>query len=521
MRNYLKAVPHFMLAAFLLGGCYGNTSMPEEAAIASLPVVGVQPGAVGPTELPSVSPAHIVKLDLSELGFPDGVDSINFQGPIADYLIKSGKLIFATPVDSGVNEKIAIEIKKGDKQKALVMYIDSRRLREPVLNEWGDAEGNKTSSQPKLITSGFGPDNSLNGAPLTFRIEGVPAYEFGKESDGLIYGDSVGRVAALKKYWTYDHATNSFTISQAKMNDLMAILPSGLLTIEINLVASDADFAANFDLAVVSKGAILHGNVINGDGTRALDLVGRKILLSGKDFATDKVAMIDSSAAFVFENIVPGSYEIELQDLSNPKQISMQFEIGKGATRADVTLVNESSSDAGNDEDNDDSLTQKTKARGQFSQNGKIAYDSKQAQAGYLNREMPVTPTDFYIAAFEATSAGAGALVSKDIVYTVPQYMTSVRVVTWVATSEWPYDSESSNASWSYIVKGLPGGDIRDEGLIFATHVDDGILRTERCIDVRSLTKDGALKISGKVTAMTMGELQKNHGIARRIIGSL
>lgn len=98
-------------------------------------------------------------------------------------------------------------------------------------------------SLPALTIAGLGPNNVFTGESLTFKLEGARPLNLAKDSDGLILGPKRERLA-LKAYWVFHPAENSFTISDAKLQQLMDALPAGTLDISVNFVSADGEFAA-------------------------------------------------------------------------------------------------------------------------------------------------------------------------------------------------------------------------------------------------------------------------------------
>lgn len=104
-------------------------------------------------------------------------------------------------------------------------------------------ETDDAPSLPALTIAGLGPDNVFMGESLTFKLEGVGPLDLAKDSDGLILGPKRERLA-LKAYWVFHPADNSFTISDGKLQQLMDALPAGTLDISVNFVSADGEFAA-------------------------------------------------------------------------------------------------------------------------------------------------------------------------------------------------------------------------------------------------------------------------------------
>lgn len=119
------------------------------------------------------------------------------------------------------------------------------------------AESEGGPELPDLVIAGLGTGNAIGEGPLTFKLEGMPTLDLGKDSDGQISGPLAQRLT-LKPYWAFNAAENSFTISGSKLRALVANLPEGELEVSVNFVSADGAFAAIYQfLAHGSSGS--HG----------------------------------------------------------------------------------------------------------------------------------------------------------------------------------------------------------------------------------------------------------------------
>ncbi|WP_371765579.1 M48 family metalloprotease [Massilia sp.] len=109
-------------------------------------------------------------------------------------------------------------------------------------------ESERAPKLPTLLINGLGPDNVLNGEPLTFKLEDMPALDLAKDSDGLILGPLNQRVT-LKPYWAFNAAENSFNIRGRKLHQLLENLPDGPLEVSVNFVSADGEFAAIYQFS--------------------------------------------------------------------------------------------------------------------------------------------------------------------------------------------------------------------------------------------------------------------------------
>lgn len=122
-------------------------------------------------------------------------------------------------------------------------------------------EGDDTLPLPTLSVVGLGPDNTFTGDDLTFRLDGMRSLDLAKDSDGLVLGPDNERVA-LKLYWVFHAADNSFTISGVKLRQLMEALPTGILNISVNFVSADGEFAAVYEFAAFRRVQGLTGSSV-------------------------------------------------------------------------------------------------------------------------------------------------------------------------------------------------------------------------------------------------------------------
>ncbi len=305
--------------------------MPRAGQMAS-PAVNELP-IIGP-----VAPAEVVVLSLSDLGFPDGADRVTASGAVSEALIREGTLRFWTPGDTGADQEARFVIGKGGAVGTRHLLIRSQRPIKPVAHVEARGNGALAAAPPKLIVSGLGPNNRITGQALTFKLAGMPTLDLKDDSDALVLGGGNASIG-LKKYWAFNAADASFTVSAAALRRALAGIPDGSVSLSLNIVSKDGEFAAVYDLLAIKPGAKLSGKVTTPQGIALTSLAGKRILLAGLQARQRLVAVIDSEGAFVFDSLVPDTYRLTLNDLEHPNVVSASMEIAAGTREASATLI--------------------------------------------------------------------------------------------------------------------------------------------------------------------------------------
>ena len=386
-----------------------------------------------------VQPAEVVKLELAHLGFPSGADSVTVKGAAVDAKISGHYLSFLSPGDIGQDQVAEFTLAKGSVIKTFVVPIQSERRLAVVWNHEGPDEPAPGMAIPRLVVSGLGPDNNFTGAPITFKLADVPLMQLAEESTGTILNAESKGVEDLRNYWTFNPADNSFTISADKVPLLLSQLSAGSFTINVNFVASDKEFAANFDILTAIKGATVSGVLLNEDGSPATSLAGKKMLLRGFNEAIRKTAVVDSSGKFSFENILPDTYAVSLSDLDHPDSVFTTFPIYDDSTMAEVTIVYTSGEGVMSAKAASGSAPVKAVSpMSSVKQNGQ---PPKRRSISPQKNRIPspdVTPSSAGTQSFSAIAEAEGAPMTTPIAYTVPMGTTKVDVTVTVSTDEYP-----------------------------------------------------------------------------------
>lgn len=290
-------------------------------------------------ELEPVYPAEVVLLSLAELGLPDGADKVSVSGAVSDVLLKDGMLCFSTPGDTGTLQHAEFTLVKGDTSTILSLTILTDRPTEATEYFDGSEDGSEDKPKLALTVSGLGANNSFVGNTLTFKLQGAPALNLAKDSDGLVLGPNNVRLG-LKPYWTFNHADNSFTISGSKLQEFMAALPPGALNLSLNFVSEDSEFGVAYDMLAIGQPMTINGRLLTLQGQPVTTLGGKKMLLRGYNQRLRQVVVVDVNGGFTFTNVIPDDvYQLTLNDLENPNVVSASFGIWPNSTTANVSVV--------------------------------------------------------------------------------------------------------------------------------------------------------------------------------------
>ncbi|WP_265298502.1 hypothetical protein [Verminephrobacter eiseniae] len=526
MKTTLLTMAVAVLASALLAACGGGTQAPPgsapvaEAPPGTPPVAEVPPSAPAASvkrfQLEEVKPAEVVILSLQDLDLPADADSVTPSGAISNALLMDGTLRFSTPGDTGEDQEATLEIKSGAATTISHVLIRSQRLTAAQAYDDGPEEdGLPVPESPRLTVDGLGPNNTITDAPLTFRLQGVGALDLKDDSKGLIIGANNVRVR-LKDFWSFNPVDSSFSISGPAMQRLLSALPNGALTIGLNFVSKDGEFAASYDMLAIRRGAKVSGRLQSLNGDSVTMFAGRKILLKGYNEQMRAEAVVDANGTFTFENVIPDTYFLTWNDLRNPYIVSGSMAIFKNTTQASVTLVVPPNMLEAN--------TSSAKLAAQRAGAGTpLSYVS-----GYVTQDgtpppprdigtTEITPSarsatraaDGASATFSATSNGLGQDVITNINFTVPVGTKSVGVKMTVFTDEYPqYTRQQSiyNDTWAYSVVGLPATGLSANGSVNHSHYTQGRTSKTVCVDVTEQTRNAALTVSGFVHAINIGD---------------
>lgn len=457
-------------------------------------------------ELEPVKPAEVVVLALADIGLPDGADKVTVSGAVSDVLLKDGTLRFSTPGDTGAPQHAEFTLVKGGTSTVLALTILSDRPATPLVYVEPNEDGSDGKPLPTLSVAGLGPNNSFSGNPLTFKLAGASGLDLAQDSDGIVLGAN-NTLLSLKPYWTFDPVAGSFTIQGAKLQQLLAALPSGALNVSLNFVSADGEFAAVYQMLAAGKGATLQGKLVSPQGAAVTGLAGRKMLLRGFNQRLRQVAVIDASGGFTFPNVIPDTYQLTLNDLDNPNVVSASTIVQQDATVANVSIVYNMGS-------MQKALASASAAKGAsfvastVKQDGTpvaarsiAAPDRSGARAAVTQAQGGTT--------FSATAAAQNATITTPISFEVPKGTQNVGVKITVFTEEYPvYTTQQSqyNDTWSYAITGLPGASLSASGSVNQSHYTQGSIGSSACVDVSAQAKNGAFTVSGQVSATNIGD---------------
>lgn len=126
-----------------------------------------------------------------------------------------------------------------------------------------------------------------------------------------------------------------------------------------------------------------------------------------------------------------------------------------------------------------------------------------------LARPTATLAADGASATFSATAAGQDQTITTAIDFTVPAGTKNVGVKITVFTEEYPeYTTKQSefNDAWAYSVVGLPATVLSASGSVNQSHYTQGTTTRTECVDVTEQAKNGALTVSGIVSATNIGD---------------
>jgi hypothetical protein len=95
-----------------------------------------------------------------------------------------------------------------------------------------------------LKVEGLGPQNTITGAALRFRVEGVAELD-PEASIGMAVNDKTRTFVPLASRWHRDDATGSLMIAEDDVRSLMKQLPDGQVTVILGLAGRDGELAVN------------------------------------------------------------------------------------------------------------------------------------------------------------------------------------------------------------------------------------------------------------------------------------
>ena len=494
----------------------GATVAPSDQIVLRINrTVAFQPGAlvwdiqaIPSVQLDSARPAEVVVVSLAELGFPNGADSVTVTGAVSDVLLKDGTLRFSTPGDTGVEQHAQFQLVHGSGTTTLDLLISTGLPTSVVTYVEPLDDGSFPAAPPLLSIGGFGPNNLIKPGALTFKVEGSEGLDLRDDSNGLISGPN-NTAISLKQYWT-PNPDASFGIDSANLGTLINNLPNGLLNVSLNFVSKDGEYAVNYEFNATKAAARMAGKLVGAGGTALPQLAGRKVLLRGYNFHYAAVATVGANGQFVFDNVIPDTYQLTLNDLDNPNVVSISTLVFNNSSTVDVTLVypfaaqNKVGKAAM-------AATRASFTAGSVRQNG----DAPAARAVPRGGAHAAMKSGVAVTAagetttFTAAAAAQNQTITTPIAFTVPKGTNNVGVKITVFSEEYPdWTTKQSeyNDTWSYSVVGLPGSALSAAGSVNLSHYTQGTVTKTSCVDVSSQAKNNAFEVSGAVSATNIGD---------------
>lgn len=468
----------------------------------------------GPTvQLDPVKPAEVYVLSLAELGFPNGADSVTVTGAVSDVLLKDGTLRFSTPGDTGVDQHAQFHLVHGGTTTTLGLLIATGLPTSVVTYVEPLDDGSFPATPPVLSISGFGPNNLLKPGALTFHIPGASGLDLRDDSNGLISGPN-NSSSSLKQYWTYN-GDGTFTIDGANLTSLINSLPNGVFNVGLNFVSKDGEFAVNYEFNATKAATRVTGKLVNSSGVALPQLAGLKVLLRGYNSHQAAVATVDAAGNFTFDNVIPDTYQLTLNDLNNPNVVSISALVFDNSSDVAVTMVYPLAL-PGKSGQQASKLAATPAARtplrsGTVLQNGtapppRTALRTSAASA--LKSGVTVNAAAS-TTVFTATADAQNQTITTPVAFTVPKDTRNVGVKITVFTEEYPeYTTAQSqyNDTWSYSVVGLPGSGFTANGSVNQSHFTQGTVTKTACVDVTNQAKNNSFDLSGAVSATNIGD---------------
>lgn len=467
-------------------------------------------------QLGTLKPAEVYVISLTELGIPTNADKVSVSGSVTDVLLKDGTLRFSTPSDTGADQYAEFIVTAGTSATTLLAVISSVRPDEVLTHIEAIEDGSTVATSPVLTISGLGQNNSFTGNTVKFRLAGVPALDLKDDSDGQIIATGNFKLS-LKNYWVFNAVDSSFSISGNALQQLLDALPSGSLNVAVNFVSKDGEFASTYEFLAIKQSATLAGKFITPQGANVTVLSGKKVLLKGFNSNVRKVVPIDANGIFIFDGVIPDTYQLTLNDLENPNVVTASTLVFQGSTQVNVSIVYSlglapAATSLKSLKSLNSSSGQNSTVVNSVTQNGTpppARTITPQAADAPKPSQKAALASNTLTATFLATAAAQNQTITTPIVFTVPAGTQNVAIKVSVYTQEYPtYTTAQSqfNDTWSYSVIGLPGTVLSDSGSVNQSHYTQGTITKTACVDVSSQAKNGDLSISGAVSATNIGD---------------
>lgn len=506
--------------AIALSGCGGNNGdspPPQSNPTTPTPPVATPSATLLPQQ--DAQYADVFSVDLTDLGLPSTLTASDLSvtsGNVRGVTVKDGQLRFITLSDDGVDQDVIIRVTANGQQFDLPVLV--RSTRPIAIDEAVHAAEDPTVPLPAptpLLVKGMGQGNTLTATDLSFTISGAPA--FSVDSSSATVEDRDGHIVNLAALWSFDPATNTFTIPAAKMATLLTGLPNTSLTVSVGLVSEDGDYAKAYDFLAVKGGATLTGSVVDINGQPVTGLAGRLIGLRGAADGVRRVVAIGADGSFSAANLLADTYEATILDAEFPGFNSATIPIYPTTTAASVTITYTG--------DNATKTTQAaksvsggkamaTRTTSTTTQNGSGPASRNAAPQQNMLQPFAATPSTCETVSdnasvFQAIAAQKDQTISCNGTVTVPQGTSNVSLSISVATDEYPtYTTSQSqyNDTWSYSVSGLPGGATSASGSVNTSHYTQGTITKTQCVDVSTYTKSGPLTFQLALAATNVGD---------------
>jgi hypothetical protein len=331
-----------LLLIVIMSACGGGSSSP--------PPTPVRPQKVSDYQV-SAQFASVARIKLERLKLPSTLTAaqVTMDPEVgSDVAIEDGEIRFIVPGDNGEPRKGNLKIALADHDLIIpIGELDTSRPNsidpyyESCKDDCGDSKPIDPDKIPPLQIKGIGANNVLQNEKWTFSVPNVTDLSLKNSGLRISFKDPEGSFKSLdfSSYLVHDPDTKGLAVPANKVNEILQKLPIGDVGIEFQGVNADDSFNQVWSYRAYKPGIVLKGQVLSPDGIPITSLKGRKmaILPIGQGSQTVRqVTTIDDQGRFVFENLLPDQYWVELLDTKSPDWWKTSVSIYPGSTLVEL-----------------------------------------------------------------------------------------------------------------------------------------------------------------------------------------
>lgn len=480
---------------------------------------------IPPTKLVTTEYAKVVSYELSDLGIPKDTSMKGFPLLIghveqptsfSDGLIlaeiQNNVLRIATPTDSGIDQDYLL-ILTTPSGKEFDLTVRAVSLLTNTFSKYSEQEENTEQAiieSYALTASGISTGNIIGDMPLVFSMAKAP--KFNKTVSDSFLQDKDGYTYSLSQFWIYSSESNDFTIPQAQLQNLLDSIPKGEYTLVINLVSDDFNFAEVFELKVINPQAIITGQIIDDVGMPLTNLQNTYIALTGSKSGIRQVSTVDLDGSFIFQNLIPDTYNISVIDLLQPYYYSIDVPIFSSTTFSNATIFYQPIISLQDQTPIKDS-TKNFNVVGFSIQDG---YSPEKRSAKEIEENTTFVHTitkETSDTVFSVSSGSENVTQSKHIDYTAPADVKNVGVKIVITSNEYPtYTQNPGNLfddRWGYSLSILNSNGpsiITDSGNVNSSHHITGTIEKTYCFEQSSNDSSSPISITGNIRSINIGD---------------